>query len=63
MAARTTRTALVIGVVYGGLQDVAGALRGRPIGFVDALNRRRFGPQTTGISNTKPKEAEDPSMK
>ncbi|KAM7202230.1 FAD-linked oxidoreductase-like protein [Rhypophila sp. PSN 637] len=33
MAARTTRTALVIGFVYGGLQDLAGAVRGRPIGL------------------------------
>lgn len=61
MAARTTKTALVIGVIYGGLQDVAGAIRGRPIGFVDALNRR-FRPHAVN-TNGKPKESEDPSLK
>lgn len=62
MAARTTRTALVIGFLYGGMQDVAGALRGRPIGFIDALNRR-FRPPTAVISDGKPKQTEDPSLK
>lgn len=42
MAARTTKTALVVGLVYGGLQDLAGAARGRPIGYVEFI-KRRFG--------------------
>ncbi|KAH8905671.1 hypothetical protein BR93DRAFT_938250 [Coniochaeta sp. PMI_546] len=40
MAARTTKTALVVGLVYGGLQDLAGAARGRPIGYIDFIKRR-----------------------
>ncbi|KAJ9155872.1 hypothetical protein NKR19_g4382 [Coniochaeta hoffmannii] len=40
MAARTTKTALVVGLVYGGLQDLAGAARGRPIGYVEFIKRR-----------------------
>lgn len=40
MAARTTKTALVVGLVYGGLQDLAGAVRGRPIGYVEFIKRR-----------------------
>ncbi|KAK3384528.1 hypothetical protein B0T24DRAFT_89638 [Lasiosphaeria ovina] len=39
MAARTTKTALVVGFLYGGMQDFAGVARGRPIGYVDTLNR------------------------
>lgn len=40
MTARTTKTALVVGLVYGGLQDAAGAARGRPIGYIDWVKRR-----------------------
>ncbi|KAK3341999.1 hypothetical protein B0T25DRAFT_465201 [Lasiosphaeria hispida] len=40
MAARTTKTALVVGFVYGGLQDMVGAVTGRPIGYVDYIKRR-----------------------
>lgn len=40
MAARTTKTALVVGLVYGGLQDLAGAARGRPIGYIEFAKRR-----------------------
>lgn len=43
MAARTTKTALVVGLVYGGLQDLAGAARGRPIGYVEFVKRRLKG--------------------
>ncbi|KAL2270720.1 hypothetical protein VTJ83DRAFT_91 [Remersonia thermophila] len=35
MTARTTKAALVAGLVYGGLQDVLGVVRGRPIRYVD----------------------------
>ncbi|KAH6633835.1 hypothetical protein B0J18DRAFT_119 [Chaetomium sp. MPI-SDFR-AT-0129] len=46
MTARTTQTALVAGVVYGGLQDVLGLIRGRPIGYVDwARQRLGYPPQ------------------
>ncbi|KAB5549470.1 hypothetical protein GE09DRAFT_1174392 [Coniochaeta sp. 2T2.1] len=44
MAARTTKTALVVGLAYGGLQDLMGAARGRPIGYVEFV-KRRFGRQ------------------
>lgn len=40
MTARTTKTALVVGLIYGGLQDAAGAARGRPIGYIEWLRRR-----------------------
>ncbi|KAK0624527.1 hypothetical protein B0T17DRAFT_616746 [Bombardia bombarda] len=40
MAARTTRTALVMGLVYGGLQDAVGIVTGRPIGYVEFLKQR-----------------------
>lgn len=40
MTARTTKTALLVGLVYGGLQDLAGAIRGRPIGYVDWARRK-----------------------
>lgn len=43
MAARTTKTALVVGFIYGGLQDLAGAARGRPIGYVEFIKRRVGG--------------------
>lgn len=42
MTARTTKTALVVGLAYGGLQDIAGAIRGRPIGYID-WTRRKLG--------------------
>lgn len=51
MAARTTKTAMAVGLVYGGLQDAVGVLRGRPIGYVDYL-KRRFGGDTTEITST-----------
>lgn len=47
MAARTTKTALVVGLVYGGLQDLVGAARGRPIGYVEAIRRRMTKVQGT----------------
>lgn len=40
MTARTTKTALLVGLVYGGLQDLAGAARGRPIGYIDWVRRK-----------------------
>ena len=40
MAARTTKTALLAGLVYGGLQDAVGAARGRRIGYIDYLKRQ-----------------------
>ncbi|KAK2598747.1 hypothetical protein N8I77_012136 [Diaporthe amygdali] len=43
MTARTTKTALVVGLVYGGLQDAAGAARGRHIGYIDWIKRRMRG--------------------
>ncbi|KAK7733988.1 hypothetical protein SLS53_007983 [Cytospora paraplurivora] len=43
MTARTTKTALLVGLVYGGLQDAAGAARGRPIGYIDWVRRQFRG--------------------
>ncbi|KAL2138540.1 hypothetical protein VTI28DRAFT_6616 [Corynascus sepedonium] len=40
MTARTTKAALVAGFVYGGLQDVLGIVRGRPIRYVDGIRQR-----------------------
>lgn len=40
MAARMSKTALLVGLVYGGLQDLASAAKGRPIGYVEYIRRR-----------------------
>jgi hypothetical protein len=50
MTARTTKAALAAGFVYGGLQDVLGLVRGRPIGYIDWVREklgasRRKGPK------------------
>lgn len=45
MTARTTKAALVAGIVYGGLQDIVGAARGRPIGYVDWIKRKLSPPK------------------
>ncbi|KAK0657984.1 hypothetical protein B0T16DRAFT_317450 [Cercophora newfieldiana] len=47
MAARTTKTAVVVGLVYGGVQDVLGAVRGRPIGYIDFIKRQVGGGAST----------------
>ncbi|KAJ4395609.1 hypothetical protein N0V85_006489 [Neurospora sp. IMI 360204] len=53
MAARTTKTALVVGLAYGGLQDVAGIVRGRPIGYFEFLKRRVGGFKNAADENQK----------
>ncbi|KAK3395734.1 hypothetical protein B0T20DRAFT_44321 [Sordaria brevicollis] len=53
MAARTTKTALVVGIAYGGLQDVAGIARGRPIGYAEFVKRRLGYPKNTFDENQK----------
>jgi hypothetical protein len=40
MTARTTKAALAAGLVYGGLQDVMGIVRGRPIRYADWIRQR-----------------------
>ncbi|KOS18190.1 hypothetical protein ESCO_003331 [Escovopsis weberi] len=40
--ARTAKYGLLFGLAYGGIQDVVGLARGRPIGYVELI-RRRFG--------------------
>ena len=52
MAARTTKTALAVGLIYGGMQDIAGALRGRPIGYIDFFKRRLGFSGTTGAGKS-----------
>lgn len=39
-AARTAKYGLLFGVVYGGVQDVVGLARGRPVSYVEAVRRR-----------------------
>ncbi|EFX01079.1 hypothetical protein CMQ_6021 [Grosmannia clavigera kw1407] len=39
-AARTTKTALLVGLAYGGVQDLASVLRGRPVSYVDFVKKR-----------------------
>ncbi|KAJ3963165.1 hypothetical protein N0V92_000147 [Colletotrichum tropicale] len=51
-AARTARYGLLFGVLYGGMQDIVGFARGRPIGYVEFL-RKRFG-------STKAAKVEEP---
>lgn len=41
-AGRTAKLGLLFGLAYGGVQDLVGLARGRPIGYVETL-RRRFG--------------------
>ncbi|KAK5987031.1 hypothetical protein PT974_11147 [Cladobotryum mycophilum] len=50
-AARTAKYGLFFGFAYGGVQDLVGLARGRPIGYVENI-RRRFGsgPGTTAGS-------------
>jgi hypothetical protein len=45
MTARTTKAALAAGFVYGGLQDLLGIARGRPIGYVDWIKQRLGSPR------------------
>ncbi|KAK3181786.1 hypothetical protein K4F52_006853 [Lecanicillium sp. MT-2017a] len=39
-AAHTAKYGLLFGVVYGGVQDVVGLARGRPVSYVEAVRRR-----------------------
>lgn len=39
-AARTTKTALLVGLAYGGVQDLASIIRGRPVSYVEFVKRR-----------------------
>ncbi|KAK3392860.1 hypothetical protein B0H63DRAFT_386573 [Podospora didyma] len=52
MAARTTKTALVVGLIYGGLQDLTAMAKGRPIGYVDYLKRQFNRASGEGGDNT-----------
>lgn len=45
MTARTTKAALVGGLVYGGLQDLLALARGRPVGYVEWAKRRLGSPR------------------
>ncbi|CAI6094274.1 hypothetical protein V2G26_004772 [Clonostachys chloroleuca] len=46
-AARTAKSGLLFGIVYGGIQDLLGLARGRPIGYVDFVRRRLGRGHTT----------------
>ncbi|KAJ4397837.1 hypothetical protein N0V93_002074 [Gnomoniopsis smithogilvyi] len=54
MTARTTKTALLVGLIYGGLQDVAGAVRGRPIGYMNWIRRKLGAKERDDLKNTTP---------
>lgn len=54
MTARTTKTALLVGLVYGGMQDVAGAARGRPIGYIDWVRKRLGLQEQDGTEKAEP---------
>ncbi|GJC90357.1 hypothetical protein ColLi_13195 [Colletotrichum liriopes] len=46
---RTARYGLLFGLVYGGMQDVVGLARGRPIGYVDFVRRRLGSSKATKL--------------
>ncbi len=50
-AARTAKYGLLFGLVYGGVQDVVGLARGRPVSYVEAV-RRRVGRPSAGQPET-----------
>ena len=54
MAARTTKTALVVGLLYGGVQDLVGLARGRRVGYVEFV-RRKLGGTDDASDNPGPK--------
>lgn len=53
MAARTTKAALAVGLAYGGLQDLAGIVRGRPIGYAEFIKRHVGGYKNPADENQK----------
>ncbi|EXU98722.1 hypothetical protein X797_008197 [Metarhizium robertsii] len=52
-AGRTAKLGLLFGLAYGGVQDLVGLARGRPIGYVESL-RRRFGSPTSHAYASRP---------
>ncbi len=54
-AARTTKSALLVGLIYGGLQDLLGVARGRHIGYIDYLKKKKN--QILKKRTTEPAEA------
>ncbi|KAG5918061.1 hypothetical protein E4U42_007010 [Claviceps africana] len=49
-AGRTAKLGLLFGLGYGGVQDLVGLVRGRPIGYVESL-RHRFGSRAGSASS------------
>ncbi|RFU78321.1 tim17 tim22 tim23 pmp24 family domain-containing [Trichoderma arundinaceum] len=62
-AARTAKYGLVFGLAYGGVQDLVGLARGRPIGYVELI-RRRFGAgsREDGISDKRSDDNDDANV-
>lgn len=62
-AARTAKYGLVFGLAYGGVQDLVGLARGRPIGYVELI-RRRFGSRSRegGISDERSDDSNDANV-
>lgn len=50
-AARTAKTGIKVGLVYGLVQDAVGLLRGRRIGYVDFLRRHAFDPDEASLQS------------
>jgi hypothetical protein len=49
-AARTARYGILFGVAYGGMQDLVGLARDRPIGYVEYLRRHRPSTKDTAAA-------------
>jgi hypothetical protein len=54
-AARTVKYGLGFGLVYGGVQDAIGFLRGRRIGYIE-FARRRFQPKDLATPDMTPEQ-------
>lgn len=55
-AGRTAKLGLLFGLAYGGVQDLVGLARGRPIGYVETV-RRRFGSASGHAAGRPPPDA------
>ncbi|KFH43066.1 hypothetical protein ACRE_061720 [Hapsidospora chrysogenum ATCC 11550] len=53
-AARTARSGFLFGLAYGGVQDILGLARGRPIGYIDFVRRRFAGGSGDSRSSSSP---------
>ncbi|OAA55274.1 hypothetical protein SPI_08369 [Niveomyces insectorum RCEF 264] len=59
-AARTTKTAILVGLTYGGVQDLASVARGRHVSYVDYL-RKKFHRGKDGGDDTYTQHQQQPT--